>query len=225
MSTDLITYFSQRFIRENETTGTVGPFLTLSRETGCNATALARDLVREFRKRGTIWHFVNKEVLEQSARQLQLDQYKLEHKLMPRHKSYLDDIVLAFGERYYKNEKKVHDTIAAVIRHYAEKGKIIIVGRAGVAILNNMENGLHIRLEAPLEWRVQAFMKRKMYSEYDARHYVNEMDNKRRLMLEQFEKKPFEEINFDLRINTARFSQKETIELIIKAMEQKGLIG
>ncbi len=224
MSTDLITYFSERYYHNVKTPSATGPFLTISRETGCGATELARNLVREFRKNGVHWHFVNKEVLEQSAKQLQLDQQKLVHKLEIEHQSQLDEIVWAFGERYYKSEKKIRETISQVIRHYASMGKIIIVGRAGVAILHEMKKGLHIRLEAPVEWRIQSLVKRKLTSENSARLFIKDTDKKRNLMLEQFSGKPLSEIYFDLRFNTATFSEKQMIEMIIKAMEQKGLI-
>ncbi len=223
MSIDLVAYLSQRYRQEQERKETIGPFITLSRETGCNASGLARTLVREFRKRGENWHFVNKEVMEQAARKLQLDQTKLEFKLELEHKTHLDEIVWAFGEKHYKNDKKIRDTISQVIKHYAYNGRIIVVGRAGVSILSGMENGLHVRLEAPFEWRVKALAKRRLISEEEAAEYIVETDKKRKALLEQFAGKPFADIYFDLRINCETFSQKQQIELIEKAMEMKGV--
>ncbi len=104
-------------------------------------------------------------------------------------------------------------------------GKFIIVGRAGVAILHEMEKGLHIRLEAPLEWRVQSMVERKLYTESNAQFFIKDTDKKRNLMLEQFSGKPLAEIYFDLRFNTATFSEKQMIAMIIEAMEQKGLLN
>ncbi len=223
MSIDLAAYFSQRYQQEQQKKSSVGPFITISREAGCNASGLARDLVRYFRKKGQNWHFVNKEIMEQAARKLQLDQSKLEFKLELEHKTHLDEIVWAFGDKHYKNDKKIRETITQVIRHYAFEGNIIVEGRAGVSVLGNVPNGLHVRLEAPFEWRVKSLAKRKLISEEKAAEYILETDKKRKILLEQFAGKPFSDIYFDLRINTESFSQKQQIELIEKSMELKGI--
>ncbi|HDO06466.1 MAG TPA: hypothetical protein ENG85_02165, partial [Bacteroidetes bacterium] len=60
MPTNLIAYLSERYYGQKKEPSGTGPFITLSRETGCNATALASDLVKIFRKKGLHWHFVNK---------------------------------------------------------------------------------------------------------------------------------------------------------------------
>ncbi len=223
MATDLIFYFNKRFSTEKDYGEVAGPVLTISRETGCNATGIARDLVREFRKRGFIWNFVNKEVLEKSSEKLRLNQMKLIHKIEAERKNYLDDIVWAFAERYHKSDKKIRETISNVIRHYANQGNMIIVGRAGAVILADMKNSLHIRLEAPLEWRIKSLSKRKMYSEKDAALFIKDADHKRKLMLEQFGENKFENIYFDLKINIASFEHRQILDMIIYAFEIKGL--
>ncbi|UBM62141.1 cytidylate kinase-like family protein [Candidatus Sulfidibacterium hydrothermale] len=221
---DLIAYLSERYYgQKKEPTGT-GPYITLSRETGCNATGLAAALVKTFRKNGQHWHFVNKEILDKSAEKLHLDRRRLEHEFLLSKSSIMDDVIKAMSLRYFKNDKKIRDTISEIIRYEAQKGHAIIVGRAGVVSTQGIPNGLNIRLVAPLSWRIRSLAKRKLLSEKEAREYIEEMDRKRNFFLEQFSGKPVSEIYFDLTINLATFSEQEVIRIIMNTLEIKGIL-
>ncbi len=67
----------------------------------------------------------------------------------------------------------------------------MIIGRGGVAITRDMTNALHIRLVAPLYWRVENVMKKKGMIIQKAEEYVIETDEKRNKMIAGFlDKKP-----------------------------------
>jgi cytidylate kinase len=224
MGVDLIAYLSERYYgQQKEPTG-IGPFLTLSRETGCNATGLAAALVKTFRKRGQHWHFVNKEILDKSAEKLHLDRHRLEHEFLLSKTNAMDDIIKAMSLRYFKNDKKIRDTISQIIRYEAQKGHAIIVGRAGVVSTRGIENGLNIRLVAPLAWRIKSLQERKMLSKEEAINYIEMTDKKRNFFLEQFAGKKVSEIYFDLVINMAAFTEQEVIRIITDTMEMRGML-
>ena len=122
MPTNLIAYLSERYYGQKKEPTGVGPFITLSRETGCNATTLAMELVKTFRKKGQHWHFVNKEILDKSAEKLHLDRHKLEHEFFISKSNVMDDVIKALSLRYFKNDKKIRDTISEIIRYEAQKG-------------------------------------------------------------------------------------------------------
>ncbi len=224
MSVDLIAYLSERYYGQKKEPTGIGPFLTISRETGCNATGLAAALVKTFRKQGLHWHFVNKEILDKSAEKLHLDRHRLEHEFLFSKSNTMDDVIKAMSLRYFKNDKKIRDTIAEIIRYEAQKGHAIVVGRAGVISTRGIENGLHIRLVAPPEWRIRSLQKRKMMSESEARDYIEITDKKRNLFLEQFAGKKVNEIYFDLVINVASFSEQEVIHMVKNTMEMRGML-
>jgi cytidylate kinase len=224
MAVDLIAYLSERYYGQKKKSTGSGPFITLSRETGCNATALAASLVKTFRKRGQHWHFVNKEILDKSAEKLHLDRHRLEHEFLLSKSSAMDDIIKAMSLRYFKSDKKIRNVITEIIRYEAQKGHAIIVGRAGVVSTAGIPNGLNIRLVAPLEWRIQSLSKRKLFSLEKAEAYIKETDKKRNFFLEQFAGKPLQEIYFDLVINTAVFSEQEVIKIIWNTLELKGMV-
>ncbi len=224
MATDLIAYLSERYYGQKKEPTGIGPYLTLSRETGCNATTLAAELVRTFRKNGQHWHFVNKEILDKSAEKLHLDRHRLEHEFLLSKTSVMDDIIKAMSLRYFKNDKKIRDTISEIIRYEAQKGHAIIVGRAGVVSTQGIPNGLNIRLVAPLPWRIESLARRKMMTKEEAKRYIEEADRKRNFFLEQFSGKPASEIYFDLIINMSEFTHQQVIQVIQKAMEIKGML-
>jgi len=224
MPNNLIAYLSQRYYGHKNIEKSPGPYLTLSRETGCNATALASEITKILRKQGLHWHFVNKEILDKSAEKLHLDKNKLEHEFLMSRSNAMDDIVKALSLRYYKTDKKIRDTIADIIRYEARQGNVIIVGRAGAITTAGIPGGLHIRLVAPLEWRIKMLGKRRMFSEKDVKAYILENDRKRNLLLEQFSGKKGYNNFFDLTINTSKFTRQEIIAIILDTMKLKELI-
>jgi cytidylate kinase len=224
MSSNLLSYLSQRYYGIKNEEKQAGPYLTISRETGCNATFLASSLTKQLRKRGLHWRFVNKEILEKSAERLHLDKNKLEHEFLISRDNAMDDIIKALSSRYYKTDKKIRETIADIIRFEARQGNTIIVGRAGAITTSDIPGGLHIRLVAPIAWRIRALSKRKTFSEKEITAYIEDNDRKRNLLLSQYAQTHPIENYFDLMINVSKFTQQETLSIILNTMKLKGFI-
>lgn len=224
MSSDLLTYFEQRFIKEQKLRSENGPFITISRETGCEGTGIAKDMISMLKKAGFKWTFINREVLEQAANLLKVDQSKISYVFHTTEKKHIDEILAALSNRYYKNDKIVRKTIREVVEFYARQGNVIIIGRGGAVITENFANGLHIRLTAPVEWREKVVgMKKDLRSE-ELKRYVAENDKMRNLLFEKFSNKSINDFNFDLTINCSRFQRHEIVKLIYQVMEMKKMI-
>ncbi len=226
MPYNLMTYFDQRFSKaiKKPVKKDPGPFITISRETGCNATAIAQDLVKALNQYGKKWQYVNKEILQESAHRLHLNESKIEYVLESEARTHLDEILGALSNRYYKSDKIVRKTLSQVLRHFATAGNMVIVGRAGVATTRDIPNGLHIRLVAPYEWRVNSLKKRKAFENVNVKAFIKEHDEKKKRLIEQFYGKKFHEVYFDLTLNREAFASQQIIELIIEAMKVKKLI-
>jgi len=225
MPNDLLTYFEKRFATEKmPAKKEPGPFITISRETGCNGTAIARDLAKALSAYGKTWHFVNKEVLEESARTLNLDESKINYVFDSKAKTHIDEILGALSNRYYKNDKMVRKAISMVLCHFAQEGNMIIVGRAGVAVTRDMARGLHLRFVAPYDWRVNSLNRRKAFENINTGLFIKEHDLKKKKLIEQFYGKKFDEIYFDLTLNTEAFSRNQIISIVIEAMKLRSLI-
>lgn len=224
MAYDLLTYFAQRFEKINVPHAKSGPFITISRQTGCNGTGIARDLVKALKNYNLNWKFINKEILEDSANKLKLDPSKIRYVFETKKRSHADDVISALSSRYYKSDKVVRKTITQVLRHYAIDGNIIMVGRAGVATTENISGGLHLRLTAPYDWRVSSLKRRKAFESIDAHKFIKKHDKKKQQLIADFCGKSINEINFDLTINCASFSRPQLIELVIQALKMKNMI-
>lgn len=224
MSTNLSDYLSQRYYGQMRQPGKTGSFLTISRQTGCEATEIAAELIKFFRKGGRKWSMLNKEILDKSADKLHFERQKLDHDYFMARGTVMDEVVKSMTMRYYVSDKKIKGTIADILRMEAAKGNVIIIGRAGVVTTSGIPGGLHVRLVAPLEWRIETMMNKRNMTRKQAEEYVLESDNKRVTFLERFCDKKIHDVCFDLIINRVVFSREQTVGIILNTMTLKGLL-
>lgn len=64
----------------------------------------------------------------------------------------------------------------AVIKKLVDWDNVVIVGRGGQILLRNVPHTLHLRVIAPLEFRIENIMKKKGFSREDALKYISEKD-------------------------------------------------
>ena len=102
------------------------------------------DLTRRYAAKGIKreWKWLNKQILEESAKALNVSPSKIKYIFQSQRKTMLDEIVGALSTRYYKSDKKMRNTIIEVIRSIAKKGDVIIVGRGGVAFSDDNPDSL-----------------------------------------------------------------------------------
>jgi cytidylate kinase len=224
MSTNLLDYLSQRYYGQVSQPKKTGSFLTISRQTGCEATEIAAELIKIFRKGGQNWHMINKEILDKSAEKLHFERQKLNHDFITSRGTIMDEVIKSLSMRYYVSDRKIRGTITDVIRYEAKKGNVIIIGRAGVVTTAGIPDGLHIRLVAPLDWRVENLMKKRNMPREQVEEYVIESDRKRVLFLERFCDKKIQDVCFDLTINRVSFTKEQTADIILNTMNAKGLL-
>ncbi len=207
-----------------------GPVVTISRQSGCSARRLTERLVEELNrkrqkhKEEKEWDYINKELLEKAARELDVKPSEIAYVFKYQERNALGDIFASYANKYYKSDRKIRKTIADVIRSIASEGNIIIVGRAGVVLTKDIMKSLHISLEAPLEWRSLMISERYDLSFAEARKSVIEMDKKRQRFRESFEGRNTDYTWFDVTFNRMSLTENEIIEAIIRMMETKKLI-
>ena len=161
MKIDLSKYLTQRYTESLKKLDYEGPVITISRESACPAKKVAARLVTQLNSikspgaKKIPWRWIDKEILSESARELDLDPKEIEYIFKFEKKNFFDDILSSQSRKYYKSDRAIRKTVAGVIRNIASEGNVIIIGRAGVAITREMERSLHIMLEAPLNWRVE----------------------------------------------------------------------
>ncbi len=231
MKVDLLKYMSERLNDDSENFQKAGPVITISRLYGCPAKKIARELTKTLADKmialgikDAEWKYVTKEIMSESARELQMAPKQIKYVFDYEQKTIIDDILSAQSSKYYKSDRKIRNTIAQVIRNMAVEGRIIIIGRGGVAITRDIPHSLHINLEAPLEWRVVRTAEKFSLSLEDAEKAVLDIDKKRKQFREYFEGKNTDYTWFDLTFNCMTLSTEEIVRIIVKTVEIRKLL-
>jgi cytidylate kinase len=207
-----------------------GPVITISRQNGCGARGIAWSICEELNKRKPTvkderkWRYINREILQESAEQLNLDTRALELVITDKDRGIMDQIVGALSTHSHKSDQKILNTVHEVIRQFGNNGKVIIIGRGGASICHDIRLSLHIRLIAPVEWRIGEIARRLDFSKAYATEYVRKRDLERELLVTKlFGKKP-DSSSFDIEMNRSSFTEKEIADAIIQLALIKVLI-
>ena len=220
-------YAMLRLLERERQIVTPGPVITISREYGCPSKPIAALVTEKINHSGVKqkWHWISKEILEESARKLGLSPREIRHIFEYRERSFLEDLLISQEKkRYYHSGWAIRKAVGEVIRATAMEGNVIIVGRAGVALTRDIEASLHIRLIAPEEWRISEVARHHNIPKEEAAKRVRELDKKRREFMEHYLKRPFDDTLFDVIFNCSTLSQEEIATAIFQMALTKKLI-
>jgi cytidylate kinase len=229
MQGDLVSYLKKKYEESKSKHTGPGPVITLSREYGCPAKLIAQKLSEKLSEKKNAagdkhpWKWYSKEILEESARQLQMDPSKIKYVFDYEKKSSLEDFFSSFSQ-YYQSDKKIRGTIGRVIRELATQGHAIIVGRGGIAITRDLPNSLHINLEAPLEWRAVCISNRYDITIEKARVSCIETDKNRKEFRDYFEGKNTDYTWPDITFNCMTLTVDEIVATIVKIVELRSFL-
>lgn len=212
-----------------------GPILTISRQAGCSAQRIAIKLSKILTgysymsetKTDVEWRWVDRNVFEGVVGEI-IEEVK--------HGGYddTDESIVKLGQvaRAFSNETiydisddLLIDTFKGVICRLACKGRTIIVGRSAGVILKEVPNKLNIRLEAPVEWRINRIMQLKEFSQAEAVAFVKEMDEKRDSFIEKIIGRKANNDDFDVIFNYASLQDDEIIDAIVNILRNKKIIA
>jgi cytidylate kinase len=203
-----------------------GPVICISREVGCGGVNVARLLAAELDKLTMCkkWRVISKEILEESARELDMDPGKLKSFLKEGERNMFDDILNAFSEKRYKSEKKISNTLIDLISSFANDGCCIIVGRAGHIIARNIEKSLLVRLTAPIEWRTKQIMEKNKLNFREATEFIEKTEKERHNLRRHIAGDHGHEDEFDISFNLSRMNIQEVISLIQLVAKSRGML-
>ena len=211
-----------------------GPVVMISRECGCSAKRIATKLSKilsgysyqSATKTDVEWKWVSKEIIEEAARELELDQERVKEVFLSEAKTSLNEVSTAFStEKIYDAEDlEIIDTVKDVIFRMAEEGHCIIVGRASGVIAKEIPMKLSVKLQAPLEWRINRIMQISEMSHADAREYVLEIDRQRDLFVEHMAGRKMDNNDYDLIFNYSTLQDDFIVDAIINIMKSKQML-
>jgi cytidylate kinase len=228
MQGDLVTYLKKRYAESLTKKSGPGPVITISRQFGCPSKLIAQKLCDVLSEKKSlsgekhIWRWYSKEILDESAKKLQLDPSEIKYVFDYQKKGLLEDFFSSFSH-YYHSDKKIRNTIGKVIREIAEQGHAIIVGRGGIAICRDIPNSLHINLEASLEWRVIMASEKYDLSLEKARERCIDIDKKRKEFRDYFEGKNTDYTRPDATFDCMTLTVDEIVAIICMMVELRNL--
>jgi len=201
-----------------------GPVITISRLTGCDARQVAAILVDDLNRKYGIkkWKWVDKDIIYAIAKELNTNTQRVENFYKGIELSNISEMIMAFSGGFV-SDLRVKKAIKDVVLSMCKEGYIILVGRGGVSIANEITDSLHIRLIAPFYWRIENVMKKKEMDIETAEEFVVDTDEKRFNLIQAFlDKKPLNiDYLFDSTINRSSFTIQETADLIVSMFEKK----
>ncbi len=208
-----------------------GPVIMISRECGCSAKRIATKLSKILTgysylsetKTDVEWKWVSKEIIEEAARELELEPEKIKQVFLSEAKISIHEVTTAFStEKIYDAEdQQIIDSVRKVIRHLAEEGNCIIVGRAAEVIAADIPRKLSIKLQAPLEWRIHRIMQISNMSYFDAREYILAIDSQRELFTEHMAGRKLNNSDYDLIFNYSTMLDDHIVDAIVAVIKNK----
>ena len=211
-----------------------GPVVTISRECGCSAKRIATKLSKILTgynyqsetKTDVEWRWVSKEIIEMAAQELEMDPEKIRNVFLGETKYSFHESHNAFlyTDVYDADDQKVIDTTKSVIRNICEEGHCIIVGRAASVIAQDIPKRLSVRLQAPLDWRINRIMQISNVSWAEAQEYVLEIDRQRNLFVEHVAGRKLENNDFDIIFNYSTLPDDQIVDVIVNVLKNKKII-
>jgi cytidylate kinase len=191
-----------------------GLTIALSRESGTSGSSVAHELGARLG-----WPVYHHELLERIAQEMGLRVSLLET-IDEKRQSWLRESLEAFSSVPSVSESAYVSHVIETILSLGAHGECIIVGRGAAQILP-AQTTLRVRLVAPLEDRITAVSHRHGISRQEAARRIETTDRERnRFIKAHFLKDPSDPGQYDLLLNSWRWSTSEAVDLIVEALRR-----
>ena len=201
-----------------------GPCITISRETGAGADVVSEALVEFFQvfndEYSIPWTYFDKnlieKILEDNHLPLKLSQYFVEDKLSEL-KSMVNELL-----GIHPHVGLLIKTTSHTILQLAQKGNVVIVGRAANLVTARLKNTFHVRLVSPIEERVRHIEEIYNFSLREAIEFVKKEDLARRHYVKSYFNRDIEDpLLYHMIINTSQIPYKKAARMIGLAVLEK----
>ena len=180
--------------------------ITISREYGSGGDQLAEKVAQALG-----YHLVDKAFVSAVLCQYGLTEFDSEYEKQP---GFWEGFDTEKAERRETMVRMLNQVVRAVARH----GNVVILGRSGYAILAGLADVLHVRLQAPLDDRIELVRNATNVSLLEATALVKENDKMRKAFVESFYRVPWESaLAFDIALNTSRVPVNVATDWVIQA--------
>ena len=200
------------------------PVITISRQFGSGGHEVGEKLARQLDV-----PFYDKALIAMAAKQSGLSEEVFASADEKASSSLLYSMVMgsySFGARVPGiNEMPINDKLfliqSDIIKKAAEEGPCVIIGRCADYILREHGNCMNVFIHASKEDRVRRSVAKKDCEERKASDFVTKKDKQRANYYNFYSNKRWDDLqNYDITIDTSRFTVDEAVELLIDAAKR-----
>jgi cytidylate kinase len=191
--------------------------VTISRQAGCGALAVAEKLARYLQEHSPkntrpcaiFDRNLMEKVLEDHDLPARLAQFLPEDRV-----SYLEDIMADLLQTYPTSQTVIRQTTETILK-LASVGNVILIGRGGNIITARLPNMFHVRLVAPLEERIEHSHKSYGMTKAEARKFCLREDLGRERYLKKYFRADINDpLLYHLIINTGLVGYDDAAKII-----------
>jgi cytidylate kinase len=192
-------------------------FLTISRDEGTMGGEIAKSLADRLG-----WRLYDKEIVDHIANNSHVRE-DLVRQLDEKDRGMIYETILRmlrmpestpFGSLEY------HESLLKTLATIAAHGDAVLVGRGANFVLFHLDQGLHVRVIASLEARIQRLSRAWQVSPEIARQRIAAMDAERRAFIRHYFKQDINDPRYyNFLINTDRVSVSQAVDALIASLK------
>ncbi len=185
--------------------------ITISREMGSGGIPIANDVAEKLG-----YTLVDGEAIAKVAHKYGLSPEAIEK---------TDEKPPAFVEKLDEQMELDLHQIELIVLEYALKGNVVIYGRGGKDLLQDISSVFRVRIIAPFELRVERWAEREWLDPELARILVRKSDQQRAGFIKYYFDRDWDNpLDYDLVVNTHRLSEETAVKLICDGVKDKNLV-
>ena len=202
--------------------------ITLSRQFGAGGSEVARRVAA-----GLGWRVVDNDLIDRVAQRSGLPPKEVARR-EERAPGFLERLTRALArsvpELFPNPAEKVPEpeeaelvrVTEAVVAELAAQGRVVLVGRAGSAVLRGAHDALHVKLVAPVAERLQTAVQRLGLDSKEAEKVLQETDANRGRYVKQHYGRDWEDAtNYHMVLNTGALGLEGATELIVALAKRR----
>jgi cytidylate kinase len=204
------------------------PFVTISRQYGCDAMELAEQLSVRLDRTESLapgnWQVYNRQIIDEVSQELHLTGRLLEA-LDVRTRGGIEEFFATLIAQSPPDIEILHHLVH-VVRAIALHGRCIVVGRGGSVLTRDLPGGIHVRLTAPEDWRLESLINRFGWDKSKARGLLQEEESHRQTFFQKYLGHDVSDpCLYDLTMNVARLSLDEQLDAILSVFRRRHTTG
>ena len=192
------------------------PFITISRQFGCVAYELAERLAARLNADKPIkpWEVYDRKLLEELTVRESITPDRV-REMAKRTRSVLDDIFME-SIAGAPAEIDVFKRLMRTMLDIAADGHAVIVGRGAGIATKHLPGGVHVRLIAPLEWRLENLKKSPDRRQEATMRNLKRIDLEREKFIRQYLNAYINDpLQYQIVLNCERLTMEEQLESVV----------